>query len=145
MCIPYFCHLPYRPLTSGPNIIFPLILWLCWREIIRNNKKDMSFLLVWDKDSYTERLLVLLPCTSVFQPTLVCLYLFSLLLPGLLPIVASTNLRLLYLLLNKEHFNHTQMLGFLSFPYFSDVCSTLSVWPMSNNIYCIYFGSIIHI
>jgi hypothetical protein len=28
-------------------------------------------LLVWDKDSYTERFLALLPCTSVLQPELV--------------------------------------------------------------------------
>jgi hypothetical protein len=31
-------------------------------------------LLVWDKDSYTERFLALLPCTCVLQPEFVCLY-----------------------------------------------------------------------
>jgi hypothetical protein len=57
------------------------------------------FFLVWYKDSYTERFLVLLPCTSVLQPTLVHFYQTSSLLPGPLPIVASANLRLLYSLL----------------------------------------------
>jgi hypothetical protein len=32
------------------------------------------FLLVWDKDSYTERFLALLPCTCVLQPLLINLY-----------------------------------------------------------------------
>jgi hypothetical protein len=88
---------------------------------IRDNKKDTAFLLDWDKDGYTYRFLVLLPCTSVLQPTLVHLYLTSLLLSGPLPIVASTSLRLLYLLRNREHISHIQVLGFLSFPYFFHV------------------------
>jgi hypothetical protein len=36
-----------------------------------DNKKDIMFLLVWDKDSYTERFLTLLLCTCVLKPTLV--------------------------------------------------------------------------
>jgi hypothetical protein len=91
-------------------------------------------LIVWDKDSYTERFLVLLPCTSVLQPTLVHLCQTSSPLLGPLPIVASANLRLLYFLLYNEHINHIQVLGSLSFPYFSHAQSPLSVWLMSNNI-----------
>jgi hypothetical protein len=54
-------------------------------------------LLVWDKGSYTERFLVLHPCTSVLlQHTLVHLCQTSSLLSGHLPIVASSSLRLLY-------------------------------------------------
>jgi hypothetical protein len=60
-----------------------------------DNKKDIAFLLVWDKDSYTERLLALFPCTCVLQPTLVHLCQTSLLLPGSFPIVVSASLRLL--------------------------------------------------
>jgi hypothetical protein len=45
----------------------PLVLWFCWRENIRDNKKDTAFLVVWDKDSCTERFLVLLTCW-VHQP-----------------------------------------------------------------------------
>jgi hypothetical protein len=105
-----------------------------------DKKKDMSFLLVWGKDSYTERFLALLPCTCLWQPTLVHLYQTSSLLPGPLPIVASGNLKLLYLLLYSEHINHIQVLGFLYFPYFSQVCSPLSGWPMSNNIIAFVLG-----
>jgi hypothetical protein len=100
----------------------------------------MVFLLVWNKDSYTGRFLVLLPCTCVLQPTLVLLYQTSLLLPDSFPIVATASLRLLYLLLNREHINHIQVLGFLSFPYLSCVQAPLSVWPMSNNITAFVLG-----
>jgi hypothetical protein len=72
----------------------------------------------------------LLPCTCVLKPTLVYLYLNSSLLPCPLFIVASDNLRLLYALLNREHINHIQVLGFLSFLYFSCVCSPLSIFLM---------------
>jgi hypothetical protein len=34
----------------------------------------------------------------------------------------------------REHINHIQVLGFLPFPYSSRARSSLSVWPMSNNI-----------
>jgi hypothetical protein len=98
----------------------------------RDNMKDIAFLLVWDNDRYTERFLALLPCTCVLQPT--GLYYTSSLLPGPLPIVASASLRLLYLLFCSKHVNHIQLFGFLPFPYFSHVCSPLSVWPISNNI-----------
>jgi hypothetical protein len=40
---------------------------------IGDNKKDIAFLLVWDKDS-TKRFLVLLPCTCILQLTLVHFY-----------------------------------------------------------------------
>jgi hypothetical protein len=92
------------------------------------------FLLVWGKDSYIERFLVLLPCTCVLQSTLVHLCRTCSLLPGPLPIVASASLRLLYLLHYSEHINHIEVLGFLPFPYSSPVGSPLSVWPMSNTI-----------
>jgi hypothetical protein len=113
---------PLPPITSTPWFQVepvppssPILL----KRNTGDNKKDISFLLVWDKDSYTERFLGLLPCTCVLQLTLVHFYQTSSLLPGLLPTVASASLRLLYSLLNREHINHTQVLGFLSFPYFS--------------------------
>jgi hypothetical protein len=46
-------------------------------------------LLVWNKDSYTEKFLALLPCTCVLQPEFVHLYQTSSLLLGHLPIVTS--------------------------------------------------------
>jgi hypothetical protein len=64
---------PESPPTpaSGQNLFHPLVLWFCWRENIGDSKKDLAFLLVWDKDRYTERFLALLPCICVLQPTLV--------------------------------------------------------------------------
>jgi hypothetical protein len=53
-------------------------------------------LLAWDKDTYTERFLALLPCTCILQPKFIHLYQTSSLLPGHLPIVISVMLRLLY-------------------------------------------------
>jgi hypothetical protein len=114
------------------NLFCPLVLQICWRENIRDNKKDIVFLLVWGKDSYAERFLVLLPCTWVLQATLIHLYQTSSLLPSPLPIVASASLRLLYSLLYGEHFNHTQVLGFLPFSYSSYARSPLTLWPMTN-------------
>jgi hypothetical protein len=52
-------------------------------------------LLAWNKDSYTERFLALLPSTCVLQHKSVHLYQTSSLLPGHPPIVASASLRLL--------------------------------------------------
>jgi hypothetical protein len=89
------CLLPLPALTSRQNL-FCSLLQFCWREDISNNKKDIASLLVWDKDSYTERFLALLPCTCELQPKLARLYQTSSLLPGHLPTVASVSLRLLY-------------------------------------------------
>jgi hypothetical protein len=55
---------------------------------IKDNKKNMAFLLVWNKDSYMVRFLVLFPCIYVLQPKLVHLYQVSSLLPSALLIVA---------------------------------------------------------
>jgi hypothetical protein len=77
---------------------FPSFLILLKRNI-GDNKKDIAFLLVWDKDSNTERFLALLPYTCVLQPTMVHLCQTFSLLPGPFPIVASASLRWLYLLL----------------------------------------------
>jgi hypothetical protein len=123
---------PPPPSPASENLFCPLALWFCWRESIRDNKNDIAFLLVWDKDSYTERFLALLPCSCVLQFILVHLYQISSLLSSPFPIVASASLRLLYLLLYSEHINHIQILGFLSFPYPSRVWCPLSVWPISN-------------
>jgi hypothetical protein len=105
------------------------------KRSIGDNKKDLSFLLVWDKDSCTGRFLALLQCTCVLQPTLVHLCQTSSLLPRPLSIVASASLRLLYSLIN-----HIQVLGFLSIPYSSRPHSPLSMWPMSNNITAFVLG-----
>jgi hypothetical protein len=68
-------------------------------------KKNMAFLLVWDKDSYIGRFFVLFPCTCVLQTKLVHLYQISSLLPSPLPIVDSASLKLLYSFLYSDHIN----------------------------------------
>jgi hypothetical protein len=123
-------HLP----ASGENLCHPLVLQFCWRKNIGHNKKNIAFLLVWDKNSNKERFLVLIPYACVLQPTLVRLGQTSLLLPGPLPIVASASLKSLYSVFYSEHINHFQVLGFLPFPYSSYAHSPLSVPPMSSNI-----------
>jgi hypothetical protein len=126
------------------------LLFSSWRENIRDNKKAVEFLLVWDKDSYTERFLTLLPCTRVLEPMLVNLYQTSSLLPSPLPIVVSASLRLLYLLLYSEHINHIQVLDFLLFPYSSHELSPLTVFWISsfekalfNSVDPFFIGSLI--
>jgi hypothetical protein len=96
--------------ASRQNLFCPLVLQFCWRKNIKDNKKDMAFLLVWDKDSY----IVWFPCICVLQPKLVHQYQTSLLLPSPLPIVASVSLRLLYSFLYSEHIHHTQHFWFPS-------------------------------
>jgi hypothetical protein len=83
-----------HPLTSRQNLFCPL-LQFCWREKYTIIRKT-AFLLVWHKDSDTEKFLALLPCTYVLQPELVHFYQTSSVLPGHIPIVISVSLRLLY-------------------------------------------------
>jgi hypothetical protein len=143
MCIHCLCPLPL-PLPPTPasrqNRFCSLALRFCWRENIRDNKKDIVLLLLWDKDSYTERSLALLLYTCILQPTLVHLCQTSSLLPRPLPIVASASLRLLYSLHYSGHISHIQVLGFRPFPYSSCAHSPLSVWPMFNNITAFILG-----
>jgi hypothetical protein len=133
--------LPHIPSPSRQNLVRPLVLWFCWRENTGDNMKDTVFLLVWDKDIYTKRFLVLLPCTYVLQPTLVCFYQTSSLLPGSLPTVASASLRLLYLLLCSERINHIQV---CVLPLVCDPCliillhcfrSIICIWGRTCNIW----------
>jgi hypothetical protein len=111
---------------AGQNLLCSL-LWLCWRGNIRGNKKDIA-LRLWDKYSYSEKFLALLPCTCYCKPR----WFFSTrplhYFQDPFPIVSSVNLRLLYSLPNREHINYIEVLGFLFFPYFSCVCSHFSVW-----------------
>jgi hypothetical protein len=134
MCIHYLCHHSPLPLLLGRTCSTILFSDFVERENIGDNKKDIAFLLVWDKDSYTERFLALFPCTCVLQLTTQSCHLCQTtsLLPGHLPIVASVSLRLLYLLLYSGPINHFEVLGFLPFPYSFCMYSPLSVWPMSN-------------
>jgi hypothetical protein len=81
----------------------------------------MAFLLVCDKDSYTEKFLVLFPYIYIYvlQPQLVHLVSplqTSSLLPSPIPMVAPVSLRVLYSFLYSEYIYHIQVFGFLPFP-----------------------------
>jgi hypothetical protein len=96
-------------------------------EKTKDHKRNITFLLVWDKDSYTGSLLVLFPCICVLPPQLVHLFLSSSLLPNLLPMVSEASFRFLYSFLYREHINHIQVFYFLPLPYSSHAWSPLSV------------------
>jgi hypothetical protein len=84
-------------------------------EKTSNNKEDIEVLLVWDKDSYSERFLALLPCTCVLQPKLIHLCLTSSLLPSHLPILTSVSFKITILV----HLQWTcQTLSSFEFPTF---------------------------
>jgi hypothetical protein len=148
MCIHYlYLPRPCHPThiyahTFGQNLFCPLVLQVCRRKIIRDNKKNTAFWLVWDKDSYIGRFHVLFPYTYVLQTKLVHLYQKSSLLSSPLLIVVSASLRLLYLFLYSKHINHIQVFGFLPLPYSSHAWSPLSVICVQS-YYCICFRTII--
>jgi hypothetical protein len=55
VCIPRLSLPPPRPYPCfRQNLFRPLVLQFCRRQNIKDSKKDMVFLLIWDKDSYTE-------------------------------------------------------------------------------------------
>jgi hypothetical protein len=90
---PCLLPLPHTPLLLSRTCS---ALFSNFVEDISNNEKNKAFFSSWDKDSYTERFLALLLCTSVLQPKWIHLYLTSSPLPGHLPILTSVALRLLY-------------------------------------------------
>jgi hypothetical protein len=104
----------------------------------------MTFLLVWGKDSYSGKFLVLFPCIYALQPTLVHFYQTSSLLPSPLTIIALASLRLQYSLPYSEHINHIQAFSFLSSLYLFHAQAPISVAHVQSYC-CICFGSIIHI
>jgi hypothetical protein len=100
-----------------PGTTCSSLLFSNFVENIKHNKKYMAFLLVWNKDSYVGRFLVLFPCIYVLEPKLVHLNQTSSLLLSPLPIVALASLRLQHSLLYSKHINHIQVFGYFLFPY----------------------------
>jgi hypothetical protein len=46
--------LPMVPTAPSLQILFhPLVLWFCRRKKTKGKKRNMPFLLVWDKENYT--------------------------------------------------------------------------------------------
>jgi hypothetical protein len=120
-------------LPSRQNLFYPL-LQFCGKKDERY-QKHVFFFLVWDKDSYIGRFLVLFPRMYVLQHKLVNLYQISSLLHGPLPTVALTSSRLLSL--NTL----TTFKFFISFPCpITPVHGQPLLWSVSNNITAIVIG-----
>jgi hypothetical protein len=74
---PFLHHLLQSPVATSlthhvqEELICPPVFWCCRRKYIKDYKKNMAFLLVWEEDSYAGRFLVLFPCIYVLQPKLV--------------------------------------------------------------------------
>jgi hypothetical protein len=129
--------------TSWQNLFSPLIFRFCWIENMKDKKKNMAFLLIWNKDNYTKRFLELLPRTFVLQPVLGHLYQTSSLLPGPLPIVASVSLRLIYSLLYREDYKPYSSFRFPSLSLFLLCTVSPQCVIHVQQYYCNCFKSII--
>jgi hypothetical protein len=143
MCIHCLGHLslpphPHHPLSSRQNLFFPL-LQFCWRVDISNNKKDTAFLLVWDKDSYTE-----IPSIASMHRCITTR------IGSSLPDLFTTSLSFSHSGLCQFKITILAPLGwahqtlssfrFPTLPYSSCMHSSLNVWPMSNNITTFVLG-----
>jgi hypothetical protein len=65
--LPFRHHLPLPPVPTSlsQNLFCPLVLWICRRKNIKDKTRSITFLLIWDKDSYKESFLVLFLCIYV--------------------------------------------------------------------------------
>jgi hypothetical protein len=60
-------HPPFlqcQPHPTLQSLFHPLVFPFCRRKNIRDNQRNMVFLLIWDKGSYTRRFLVFFPCIT---------------------------------------------------------------------------------
>jgi hypothetical protein len=124
---------PSSPLASRQNL-FCLLLQFCWREDMSNNKKDKTFLLVWHKDSYTERI------PSIASMHMCITYRIASSLPDLFttswaPFHSDFCLFKVTILAPLQWTDQTlSNFGFPTFPYSSCMHYPLNAWPMSINI-----------
>jgi hypothetical protein len=61
---------PYTP----QNIVSSPVIQFGKRKNTKNKIRNMMFLLIWNKDSYTGVFLVLFPCIYILQPQLIHLF-----------------------------------------------------------------------
>jgi hypothetical protein len=97
---------PFLPSVPHPFLLPPTSLTCSWNcsaifsnfveEKIQAIIRKKSVFATWDKNSYTQRFLALLPCTSVLQSKLIHFYLTFLLVPDHLPKLTSVIFTLLY-------------------------------------------------
>jgi hypothetical protein len=100
----------------------------------RHKQERQSVFASWDKDSYTERFLALVPCTSVLQPELIHLYLTFFTTSQSLSHIDLCRFKVTVLAPLQWGHQTLSSFGFPTFPYSSCMCSPLSIWLMSNNI-----------
>jgi hypothetical protein len=120
-CVHIFCTLfiiltpfPSPPPPMVPNPLHP-------RQDLFSEfvGKNMTFLLIWDKGSYTGSFLVIFPCMYVLLHQLFYLFYFSSFYLSPFLMVVSDSLRILYSFLYREYINHIHLLSFLLLPYTS--------------------------
>jgi hypothetical protein len=71
----YIIWAPPLPLPhSKQNLSTLLFSDFVDEKTLKDNEKNMAFLLVWDMDSYTRRFFVLFLCICILQPKLVDFY-----------------------------------------------------------------------
>jgi hypothetical protein len=106
----------------------------------------LTFLLVWDKGSYTGSFLVIFPYINIFPyiSNWLISFIFLHFYLGPFLMVVSTGLRILYLFLYREYINNIHLLNFLLLPHPSHMWPPLSVTSFS--LYCcICIRSLVHI
>jgi hypothetical protein len=127
---PLSLPLPPTLLASRQNLFCPP-LQFCWRENIRDNKKDIAFLLAWDKGSYTE-----IPNIGSMHICITTQIGSS--VPDLFTTSRSPSqsdlCQFKITLFTPLQWAHQTLSSFRfpTFPYSSCMCSPLSMWPMSN-------------
>jgi hypothetical protein len=125
---PFPTPLPHTSaIPPRQNLFWTFCSPIFGRKNIKNKMRNLMFLLVWDKDSYTRSFLLLFSFIHVLLPQFICLFQSSSLFPSPFPIVAPESLKFLYSFLHCEHINHTQVFGFLPLSYPSLAQPPLSV------------------
>jgi hypothetical protein len=136
-CLGHLSPLPPAPIPLPPTPLPPgricsaLLFSNFVEEKTWDNMKDIAFLLAWDKDSYTEILII----ASMHRCITTCTGSSLSLLSCHLPIVTSASIRLPYSLLWSENINLFQVLGFLSFPYSSCSYCKSHTYKLKLSIY----------
>jgi hypothetical protein len=126
--------LPHTPLISRQNMFCPFPQF-CWKQDINNNKKNRTFLLVWDKDSYAKRFLALLRRTSVLQPEQIDSSLPDLFNTSRSPShIDLSSFKVTVLAPLQWRHQMLSSFRFLTYPHTSPMYFSLSLWPKSTTL-----------
>jgi hypothetical protein len=126
------------PLTSSQNLFCPL-LQFCQREDIRDNKKDITCFLAWDKGSYTEfpNIASMHMCITTWIGSCIPQLFITSRSPS-----HSGFCQFKIAIFAPLQWAHQTLssFGFPTFLYSSCTHSPLSVWSKSNNITAFVLG-----